>query len=185
MTISPQRLIRSTYIARASRGHLCDSTAFLFSKLLVATVQWIIILTGNSILSVGLHYQIGGRGLVTLVLSHQHIHNGFTSHFFYRPTTLLSRLKHLHTVCNFQVSIHPGWAAHPRTRSRVLCLEDDSVGYTSADLDFLFTKQKNRRIIDVFYHNSTRRSEYPIRTRSQAVARIADRTAKNCKGHVT
>ena len=29
------------------------------------------------------------------------------------------------------------------------------------------------------------KSLYVVKTRSQAVARIADRTAKNCRGHVT
>jgi len=31
----------------------------------------------------------------------------------------------------------------------------------------------------------SRITEYEMNTRSQAVARIADRTAKNCSGHVT
>ena len=39
MAISPQQLIRSTYTARDARGHLCDSTAFLFSVCMVVVCR--------------------------------------------------------------------------------------------------------------------------------------------------
>ena len=35
MAISPQQRIRSTYIARDARDHLCDSTSFLSSGVLM------------------------------------------------------------------------------------------------------------------------------------------------------
>jgi len=49
-------------------------------------------------------------------------------------------------------------------------------GYIPSKLDYVLTNEEH--LIDQFEY------EEPLGTRSQAVARIADRTAKNCRGHV-
>jgi len=109
----------------------------------------------------------------------------------------------VHNVCGYQSTVVV--IPHAASGSQNSAVFDKNTNFTpSTTLTERSATGKVRRIINTLYQNTTwsiyvgytrKTSVYHYqptsrhmvtdKTRSQAFARIADRTAKNCRGHVT